>query len=58
MQAARGAFGAAAKTASRRQAYATVSSEYSKTNTNLRITKDTKLIYQGFTGRQGTYVFE
>merc|ERR1712115_596405 len=39
----------------RSRTYATVSAEYKKTNSNLRITSDTKVIYQGFTGRQGTF---
>lgn len=42
-----------------RRGYATVadatgSKSYAQTNMNLRITSETKLIYQGFTGRQGT----
>merc|ERR1712230_165048 len=39
----------------RSRTYATVSAEYKKTNSNLRITSDTKVVYQGFTGRQGTF---
>jgi hypothetical protein len=44
----------ALKAAVRRQGYATATSAYSATNENLRINKDTKVIYQGFTGKQGT----
>jgi hypothetical protein len=44
------------KTASRAQGYATASSAYAATAKNLRISSETKLIYQGFTGKQGTYV--
>ncbi|KAF2457241.1 succinyl-CoA synthetase-like protein [Lineolata rhizophorae] len=54
MQTFRRPLSAALSAATRRQ-YATVSSAYSQTSMNLRITKDTRVIYQGFTGRQGTF---
>ena len=54
MQALRRPFRCALQAGTRRHSYATVSSAYAGTNTNLRINKDTKVIFQGFTGRQGT----
>ncbi|KAI9714746.1 MAG: Succinate--CoA ligase [ADP-forming] subunit alpha, mitochondrial [Bogoriella megaspora] len=55
MQALRRPFTCAIQASTRRQSYATVTSAYAATNVNLRINNDTKLIYQGFTGRQGTF---
>ncbi len=54
MQAISRSTGSALRAASRRQAYSTATSAYAATAENLRVNKDTKVIYQGFTGKQGT----
>lgn len=44
----------ALRAATQRRGYAAASGAYASTAENLRVNKDTKVIYQGFTGKQGT----
>ena len=53
MQAFRRPIASGVRTASRSRSYAT-SNGYASTNMNLRINSETKVLYQGFTGKQGT----
>lgn len=55
MQSFRKPASSALRTVLRKQTYATSTSAYASTNQNLRISDATKVIYQGFTGRQGTF---
>ncbi|KAL9107803.1 MAG: hypothetical protein Q9227_007318 [Pyrenula ochraceoflavens] len=55
MQAFRSRAPAALRSLSQRQAYSTAPSVYASSAENLRINSNTKVIYQGFTGRQGTF---
>jgi succinyl-CoA synthetase alpha subunit len=53
MQAIRQPLRSALSKAASRQ-YATSSSQYAETIKNLRINSETKVLFQGFTGKQGT----
>ncbi|KAF2151142.1 alpha subunit of succinyl-CoA ligase [Myriangium duriaei CBS 260.36] len=55
MQAITKPAGSLIRSALQRRTYASASSGYKSTNVNLRIDGNTKVIYQGFTGRQGTF---
>lgn len=54
MQALHRPLGSALRRVAARKGYATSSSPYSETVKNLRINSDTKVLFQGFTGKQGT----
>jgi len=54
MQAVKTCVASAVRQAQRRT-YATATTPYSSTINNLRIHNDTRVIYQGFTGHQGTF---
>lgn len=56
MQAFRRCTNNAVHAAARRHGYSTASAAYAGTAEALRINSDTKVIYQGFTGKQGTWV--
>ncbi|KAF2200865.1 alpha subunit of succinyl-CoA ligase [Delitschia confertaspora ATCC 74209] len=55
MQAIRRPLTSALRKAACQQGYATSSSQYAETIKNLRINSETKVLFQGFTGKQGTF---